>query len=163
MEPRLVLCIKNQAALLALVRSSFVFPRIEGKLGEPVLEDHESRRFHYCSRPRKRGMSYIERTDAYPRKIISCLRCTIDLYQILKWLQTLSSDWSGQVLETRLDLESLKDSILRGMYPNVTSSEIGTLAAETAASMATQQRFYSQLAARIWVAQNRKTRSSTYE
>jgi ribonucleoside-diphosphate reductase alpha subunit len=48
------------------------------------------------------------------------------------------------------------------MYPDVTSYEIDTLAAETAASMATQHVLYARLAARISVAQNHKITPSTF-
>lgn len=63
---------------------------------------------------------------------------------------------------TKLNLESLTESIMRGMYPGVTSYEIDTLAAETAASMATQHVLYSRLAARILVSQNHKYTPTTF-
>ena len=63
---------------------------------------------------------------------------------------------------TKLDLESLTDSILRGMYPDVNSYEIDELAAETAASMATQHVLYARLAARILVSLNHKYTPSTF-
>ena len=61
-----------------------------------------------------------------------------------------------------LNLEALTSSILRGMYPNVTTREIDTLAAETAASMATQHMSYNRLAARIIVTQNHKYTPATF-
>ena len=61
-----------------------------------------------------------------------------------------------------MNLEALAESILRGMYPNVTSFEIDTLAAETAASMATQHVLYARLAARILIAQNHKRTPKTF-
>lgn len=61
-----------------------------------------------------------------------------------------------------LNLEALTASILRGMYPNVTTLEIDILAAETAASMATQHMSYSRLAARIIVSQNHKNTLATF-
>ena len=61
-----------------------------------------------------------------------------------------------------LNLEGLTESILRGMYPNVTSFEIDTLAAETAASMATQHMLYAKLAAYITVAHNHKITPPTF-
>lgn len=61
-----------------------------------------------------------------------------------------------------LNLKALADSILRGMYPNVSTREIDTLAAETAASMATQHVAYSKLAARIVVSQNHKNTPPTF-
>lgn len=68
----------------------------------------------------------------------------------------------AHTLMTKLDLESLTQSILRGMYPDVTSYEIDTLAAETAASMATQHVLYARLAARILVSLNHKYTSPTF-
>ena len=61
-----------------------------------------------------------------------------------------------------LNLEALTASILRGMYPNVTTIEIDTLAAETAASMVTQHLSYAKLAGRILVAQNHKSTPVTF-
>ena len=61
-----------------------------------------------------------------------------------------------------LNLQALTDSILRGMYPDVTTKEIDTLAAETAASMATQHVSYTKLAARIVVSQNHRSTPSTF-
>ena len=55
-----------------------------------------------------------------------------------------------------LNIDGLKESILRGMYPGVSTFEIDTLTAETAASMATQHIMFSKLAARILVSQNHK-------
>ena len=61
-----------------------------------------------------------------------------------------------------IQLDALHQSIMRGMYPNVTTSEISVLAAETAASLATQHFAYSKLAARIWVLQNHKVTPQTF-
>lgn len=61
-----------------------------------------------------------------------------------------------------INLEGLTESIMRGMYPNVTPDEINTLAAETAASMGTQHMSYGRLASRILVAQNHKITPSTF-
>jgi ribonucleoside-diphosphate reductase alpha subunit len=52
--------------------------------------------------------------------------------------------------------------VARGVYPNVTSYEIDTLAAETAASMSTQHPDYARLAARISISQNAKKTPSTF-
>ena len=68
----------------------------------------------------------------------------------------------AKTLLTTLDLESLTDSIMRGMYPDVNSYEIDTLAAETAASMATQHVLYSRLAARIVASLNHKYTPQTF-
>lgn len=85
--------------------------------------------------------------------------------QILERLQRLAADFApddAHALLTKLNLEALTESILRGMYPDVTSYEIDTLAAETAASMATQHVLYSRLAARILVSQNQKHTPATF-
>jgi ribonucleoside-diphosphate reductase alpha subunit len=74
-----------------------------------------------------------------------------------------SSDEVNRVVDTSgLNLEALTSSVLRGMYPNVTTIEIDTLAAETAASMATQHPSYARLAARISVSQNHKNTPATF-
>jgi ribonucleoside-diphosphate reductase subunit M1 len=61
-----------------------------------------------------------------------------------------------------LDLQSLTATIVRGMYPNVTTREIDVLAAETAASKSTQHADYARLAARILVTQNHKHTPGTF-
>jgi ribonucleoside-diphosphate reductase subunit M1 len=61
-----------------------------------------------------------------------------------------------------LNLEAMTETIVRGMYPNVTSFEIDTLAAETSGSMATQHVLYSRLAARILISQNHKVTPKTF-
>eukprot|EP00934_Nitzschia_sp_Nitz4_P008047 Nitzschia sp. Nitz4//scaffold3_size479765//135635//138514//NITZ4_000058-RA/size479765-augustus-gene-0.13-mRNA-1//1//CDS//3329550632//8037//frame0 len=61
-----------------------------------------------------------------------------------------------------LDLPSLTETILRGVYPNVTTQEIDTLAAETAASMATYHSSYARLASRIAVSQNHKCTPASF-
>lgn len=84
--------------------------------------------------------------------------------KIQRRLERLAADFPKEDASaiTKLNLEGLTQSILRGMYPNVTSHEIDTLAAETAASMATQHVFYARLAARILVAQNQKITPPTF-
>jgi ribonucleoside-diphosphate reductase alpha subunit len=77
-------------------------------------------------------------------------------------LQRLAGDFAQGAGVAGLNLEAMTESILRGMYPNVTSFEIDTLAAETAASMATQHPLYARLAARISVAQNHKITPPTF-
>lgn len=83
----------------------------------------------------------------------------LDGNKILNHLQSLAADLlqDGSGITSGLNLEALTESIMRGMYPDVTSSEINTLAAETAASMGTQHMSYGRLAARITVTQNHKT------
>ena len=80
-------------------------------------------------------------------------------------LRSLAADFpteDAHTLMTKLDLESLTESILRGMYPDVNSYEIDTLAAETAASMGTQHVLYARLAARILVSLNHKYTPPTF-
>eukprot|EP00977_Amphora_coffeiformis_P003157 scaffold586_cov155-Amphora_coffeaeformis.AAC.18 len=61
-----------------------------------------------------------------------------------------------------LDLDALAASIVRGMYPGVTTHEIDVLAAETAASLGTQHPDYAKLAARILLSENHKTTPDTF-
>jgi ribonucleoside-diphosphate reductase subunit M1 len=85
--------------------------------------------------------------------------------KVLQRLQRLASGFApddAHTLLTKLNLEALTESILRGMYPDVTSFEIDTLAAETAASMATQHVLYARLAARILVSRNHKGTPATF-
>lgn len=82
----------------------------------------------------------------------------LDPKKIRQRLERLSSD-----LDVRyLDLEALVTTIVRGMYPNVTSHEIDVLAAETAASLGTQHPDYAKLAARILLSENHKTTPTTF-
>jgi ribonucleoside-diphosphate reductase subunit M1 len=68
---------------------------------------------------------------------------------------SLLSSSSLSPLDLRfLDLRALTATIVRGMYPNVTTREIDVLAAETAASKSTQHADYARLAARVLVTQN---------
>ncbi|KAL7433842.1 hypothetical protein ACHAXH_008598 [Discostella pseudostelligera] len=61
-----------------------------------------------------------------------------------------------------LSLSDLTQSIMAGIYPNITTFEIDTLASETAASKSTQHPDYSRLAARICVSANHKSTPSTF-
>ena len=61
-----------------------------------------------------------------------------------------------------LSLPELAQSILDGMYPNITTLEIDTLASETAASKSTQHPDYSRLAARICASANHKSTPSSF-
>lgn len=72
---------------------------------------------------------------------------------MLASLQSLSEE-----LDLRyVDLEELTRQILQGVVPNVSSKELAILAAETAASLATQHVDYSRLAARIVLTQNHRS------
>lgn len=61
-----------------------------------------------------------------------------------------------------VSIAALAESVARGVYPNVTTSEIDTLAAETAASMSTQHPDYARLAARICISHNHKVTPPTF-
>lgn len=61
-----------------------------------------------------------------------------------------------------VNLELLRTSIVRGLYPNMTSAEIDVLTAESAASLSTQHPDYARLAARILVSQSHKTTPSKF-
>ena len=78
--------------------------------------------------------------------------------QVLARLEALSDGLDRRFV----DLEGLAKTILRGIYPNVTTSEIDTLAAETAASMSTQHPDYAKLAARISISHNHKVTPPTF-
>lgn len=67
-------------------------------------------------------------------------------------LQSLSIDLDHRFV----NIDSLCSSIVRGLYPGVSSHEIDVLAAESAASLGTQHPDYARLAARILVTQNHK-------
>ncbi|CAJ1962861.1 unnamed protein product [Cylindrotheca closterium] len=84
--------------------------------------------------------------------------------KVFNYLQSLASDMTqdGTAVTTGINLEGITESIMRGMYHNATTTEINTLAAETAASMTTQHLSYGRLAARIAVGQNHKTTPSTF-
>ena len=61
-----------------------------------------------------------------------------------------------------IDIEKLTDKILQGTYPDVTTEEIDTLAAETAASLSTQHPDYARLAARICASNNHKMTNPSF-
>ena len=82
----------------------------------------------------------------------------LDPDKILQRLQTLSQGLDP----TYLNIQSLTDSIVRGLYPNMTTPEIDVLAAESAASLSTQHPHYARLAARILVTQNHKQTPNTF-
>ena len=78
--------------------------------------------------------------------------------KLLKRLTALSEGLS----QNHLNIAGLTESIVRGMYPNVTSHEIDVLAAESAASMSTQHPDYARLAARIVVTQTQKNTPGSF-
>lgn len=82
----------------------------------------------------------------------------IDKQKILRRLQNLSEGLNLSFLS----LPKLANSILLGTYPNVTTTEIDTLASETAASMSTQHPDYGRLAARICASANHKSTPDTF-
>ena len=61
-----------------------------------------------------------------------------------------------------LNLDAIATSIMQGTYPDVTTTEIDTLASETAASMGTQHPDYGRLAARICASHNHKMTPKTF-
>ncbi|KAL3807041.1 hypothetical protein ACHAXA_010428 [Cyclostephanos tholiformis] len=78
--------------------------------------------------------------------------------KILRRLQNLSSD-----LDLRfLSLTDLARSICDGIYPNITTSEIDTLASETAASRSTTHPDYARLAAMICISANHRSTPNTF-
>ena len=82
----------------------------------------------------------------------------IDKQKILRRLENLSEGLNLSFLS----LPKLASSILLGTYPNVTTTEIDTLASETAASMSTQHPDYGRLAARICASANHKSTPNTF-
>jgi len=63
----------------------------------------------------------------------------------------------SQSLNTQyLNLTSLTDKIVTGLYPNVSTRELDTLASETSASLTSHHPDYGTLAARICISQNHK-------
>jgi ribonucleotide reductase alpha subunit len=82
----------------------------------------------------------------------------IDKRKILRRLENLSEGLNLSFLS----LPKLATSILLGTYPNVTTTEIDTLASETAASMSTQHPDYGRLAARICASANHKSTPETF-
>ncbi len=87
---------------------------------------------------------------------------TIPIYisspQILQRLTNLSEGLN----ERYLSLSTLADSILQGTYPNITTTEIDTLASETSASKSTQHPDYARLAARICASANHKSTPNSF-
>ena len=59
-------------------------------------------------------------------------------------------------------MDAIATSIMQGTYPDVTTTEIDTLASETAASMSTQHPDYARLAARICASHNHKMTPLTF-
>ena len=85
--------------------------------------------------------------------------CVMDTtFQVLERMAALSDGLDQRFL----DLDGLAGTVLKGIYPNVTTSEIDTLIAETAASMSTQHPDYAKLAARISVSQVHKITPGTF-
>jgi len=76
--------------------------------------------------------------------------------------QATSSSSSAQLDLRYLNISSLTETVHRGLYDNVTTYEIDTLMAESAASRATQHPDYGRLAARILITQCHKTTPPTF-
>jgi ribonucleoside-diphosphate reductase alpha subunit len=96
--------------------------------------------------------SLQEPTNFYVTKRDNSLE-RLDPAKIQKSLERLSQDLDCKYV----DLPSLTDSIVKGVYPNVTAHKIVILSAETAASLGTQHIDYTRLAARILVQECHKT------
>ena len=69
---------------------------------------------------------------------------------------------AGDIFDHQMDLSSLRDSIVRGLYDGVASDDLDVLAAETAAALGTQHPAYAKLAARIVLTRNRKLTPATF-
>jgi ribonucleoside-diphosphate reductase alpha subunit len=82
----------------------------------------------------------------------------LDPSKVLNRLQSLSEGLDGRYLR----IQSLADSIVRGMYHGVHAREIDVFAAESAASLSTQHPDYARLAARILITQNHKNTPETF-
>ena len=78
--------------------------------------------------------------------------------KILQRLQSVSSRFDLRYV----NLEDLAESIMRGMHPDILTTEIDTLAAETAASLSTQHPDYARLAARISISSMHKMTPETF-
>jgi Ribonucleotide reductase, all-alpha domain/ATP cone domain len=83
-----------------------------------------------------------------------------DANKVLRRLEGLIS-YNNHTLY-HVNASSLCAKIVRGMYDGVTTTEIDTLAAESAASLCTQHFEYATLAARIAITQNHKITPSTF-
>lgn len=77
-------------------------------------------------------------------------------------LSHLASTLASQQQQHHISIPTLTTSIFLGTYPNMTTSEIDTLASETAASMSTQHYDYTRLAARICATSIHKTTCKTF-
>ncbi|GAX12271.1 ribonucleoside-diphosphate reductase alpha chain [Fistulifera solaris] len=82
----------------------------------------------------------------------------MDPNKVYRRLKDLSEGLNLQFV----NLQSLTDSIVRGIYPKVTTHEMDILAAESAASLSTQHPDYARLAARIVITQNHKSTPNTF-
>jgi ribonucleoside-diphosphate reductase subunit M1 len=69
---------------------------------------------------------------------------------------------AGEILDHQIDLSSLRDSIVRGLYNGVSTDDLDVLAAETAAALGTQHLAYAKLAARVVLTRNRKRTPATF-
>jgi ATP cone domain len=77
-------------------------------------------------------------------------------------LAKIVSEFSDDYNTNDIDLVSLRDSIVRGLYNGVASDDLDVLAAETAAALGTQHPAYAKLAAQIVLTRNRKLSPSTF-
>jgi ribonucleoside-diphosphate reductase alpha subunit len=82
--------------------------------------------------------------------------------KILRRLEALATSIEPPLNAKYLNLTLLTDSIARGVYPGLTTSELDVLIAESASSLSTQHPDYARLAARVLVTQNNKQTPQTF-
>ena len=92
------------------------------------------------------------------REVLNITKLEIRLAKIVS---ELSND-DHSIDADKIDLVSLRDSIVRGLYNGVASDDLDVLAAETAAALGTQHPSYGKLAAQIVLTRNRKLTPSTF-
>lgn len=92
------------------------------------------------------------------REVLNITKLEIRLAKIVSEL----SDGDTTIDADKIDLVSLRDSIVRGLYNGVASDDLDVLAAETAAALGTQHPSYGKLAAQIVLTRNRKLTPPTF-
>lgn len=105
---------------------------------------------HDCDGPTEGTPIYVTKRDGTKEEL--------DREKVLSRLSALSVDLDHRFIS----IDSLVCSILLGTYPDMTTSEVDTLASETAASMSTQHPDYARLAARICASGTHKTTPPTF-
>ena len=106
----------------------------------------------------------IEEQDIYvikrngQREVLNITKLEIRLANIVSEL----SDGDNSIESDKIDILSLRDSIVRGLYNGVASDDLDVLAAETSAALGTQHPSYGKLAAQIVLTRNRKLTPSKF-